>query len=169
SSDLVATTVEEALAAIDDCFEGEFGEAGAAVLVEEFLVGEEASFFCLCDGTTGLAFGTSQDHKRIGENDTGPNTGGMGAYSPAGLVDDAMRRRIVDEIARPSVEAIAAEGMDFRGVLYIGLMLTPRGPRVLEFNTRFGDPETQVLLPRLATDPVRLMLAATHGRLHEVP
>jgi len=112
---------------------------------------------------------TSQDHKRAGENDTGPNTGGMGAYSPANVVDAAMLQIITDTIARRSVNAIADEGIDFRGTLFIGLMLTPAGPKVLEFNTRFGDPETQVLLPRLATDPVRLMLFAAAGRIEEVP
>jgi phosphoribosylamine--glycine ligase len=111
---------------------------------------------------------TSQDHKRAGENDTGPNTGGMGAYSPAELVDDALLQKIVDEIARPSVEAIADEGIDFRGTLYIGIMVTANGPKVLEFKTRFGDPETQVLLPRLATDPVKLMLYAAADRLGDV-
>jgi phosphoribosylamine--glycine ligase len=146
-----------------------FGDSGARVLIEECLIGEETSIHLIVSGRDFVVLPTSQDHKRVGEGDTGPNTGGMGAYSPAELVDDAMMRRITDEIARPSVEAIAAEGIDFRGVLYIGIMLTRRGPVVLEFNTRFGDPETQVLLPRLETDPVRLMVAAAHGRLREVP
>lgn len=146
-----------------------FGESGTRVLIEECLFGEETSIHLIVSGRDFVVLPTSQDHKRAGENDTGPNTGGMGAYSPAELVDDAMLRRITAEIAKPSVDAIAAEGIDFRGVLYIGIMLTPHGPKVLEFNTRFGDPETQVLLPRLATDPIRLMVAAAHGQLRDVP
>src|SRR5690606_18239816 len=165
SSDLVATTVEEALAAIDDCFEGEFGEAGAAVLVEEFLVGEEASFFCLCDGTTGLAFGTAQDHKRVGENDTGPNTGGMGAYSPASILDDAMISRVMNEIIEPTLAAMREQGTPFVGVLYAGLMLTADGPRLIEYNVRFGDPECQVLMLRLKDDLLTILKAAVDGQL----
>jgi phosphoribosylamine--glycine ligase len=111
---------------------------------------------------------TSQDHKRAGDNDTGPNTGGMGAYSPAEIVSPDLLDKIVRTIARPSVDAIATKGIDFRGTLYIGLMLTAEGPQVLEFNTRFGDPETQVILPRLATDPLALMWAATQGRLRDI-
>jgi phosphoribosylamine--glycine ligase len=146
-----------------------FGATDARVLIEECLFGEETSIHLIVSGRDFVVLPTSQDHKRAGENDTGPNTGGMGAYSPAELVDDSMLLTIVDTIARPSVEAIADEGIDYSGVLYIGIMLTPRGPKVLEFNTRFGDPETQVLLTRLATDPVRLMVAAAQGKLRDVP
>jgi phosphoribosylamine--glycine ligase len=167
---VVATDQVEAEQAVRAMLEERvFGDSGTRVLIEECLFGEETSIHLIVSGRDFVVLPTSQDHKRVGENDTGPNTGGMGAYSPAELVDAAMLQRITDEIARPSVEAIAAEGIDFRGVLYIGIMLTPRGPRVLEFNTRFGDPETQVLLPRLATDPVRLMVAAAQRRLGEVP
>ncbi len=166
---IVATDHAEAERAVRAMLEQRaFGESGTHVLIEECLFGEETSIHLIVSGRDFILLPTSQDHKRVGENDTGPNTGGMGAYSPAGLVDDAMLQRITDEIARPSVEAIAAEGIDFRGVLFIGLMLTPRGPKVLEFNTRFGDPETQVLLTRLITDPVRLMLAAVEGTLRDV-
>ena len=134
-------------------------------MIEECLVGEETSIHVIISGRDYVILPTSQDHKRIGENDTGPNTGGMGAYSPAGLIDDALMDKIKETIVVPSVEAIASESIDFRGVLFIGIMVTPDGPKVLEYNVRFGDPETQVLLPRLKTDPVALMLAATTGRL----
>ncbi len=166
---IVATEAGEAEAAVRAMLEARvFGESGRRILIEECLVGEETSIHLVVSGRQFVVLPTSQDHKRIGEGDTGPNTGGMGAYSPAGLVDDALMKRIVEEVARPSVEAIADEGIDFRGTLYIGIMVTRDGPKVLEFNTRFGDPETQVLLPRLGTDPVALMLAAARGRLQEV-
>ncbi|MEZ5278176.1 MAG: phosphoribosylamine--glycine ligase [Opitutaceae bacterium] len=166
---IIAHDLVEAEEAVRSMLEADaFGESGRNILIEECLVGEETSIHVVISGTDHLTLPTSQDHKRIGENDTGPNTGGMGAYSPAGLVDEATMAIIDRTIIRPSVEAIAAEGIDFRGVLFIGIMITPDGPKVLEYNVRFGDPETQVLLPRLKTDPVELMAAAAAGRLREV-
>jgi phosphoribosylamine--glycine ligase len=139
------------------------------VVVEEFLEGEEASFIVMADGNHVLPLATSQDHKAVGEGDTGPNTGGMGAYSPAPVVDDAMHRRVMDEIIRPTIYGMAAEGASFTGFLYAGLMISPDGdPRVLEFNVRFGDPETQPILMRLQSDLVGLCLAATRGALDTV-
>jgi phosphoribosylamine--glycine ligase len=166
---VVAQTVAEAEAAIRDMLEGGlFGESGRRVLIEDCLFGEETSIHLVVSGRDYLLLPIAQDHKRAGDNDTGPNTGGMGAYSPAEVVTSELLARIDREICRPSVEAIAAEGIDYRGTLFIGLMLTAEGPQVLEYNTRFGDPETQVILPRLATDPLTLMWAATHGRLQEI-
>ena len=147
---------------------GAFGASGSKVLIEDCLVGEETSIHLIVSGHDYVVLPTSQDHKRVGDGDTGPNTGGMGAYSPAEVVTPALMERIDREICRPSVDAIAAAGIDFRGVLYIGIMLTRDGPKVLEFNTRFGDPETQVLVTRLASDPLALMWAAAHGRLASV-
>ncbi len=148
--------------------ENAFGPSGCTLLIEECLVGEETSIHVVVSGRDYLTLPTSQDHKRIGENDTGPNTGGMGAYSPAGLIDANLAELIDRTIVKPSVDAIADEGIDFRGVLFIGIMMTDEGPKVLEYNVRFGDPETQVLLPRLKTDPVAVMLAAAKGRLGEI-
>jgi len=166
---IIATSIEEAEAAVRAMLEEKaFGASGEQILIEECLTGEETSIHVVVSGRDYVILPTSQDHKRVGENDTGPNTGGMGAYSPAELVDDALMQRIEAEVVRPSVNAIADEGIDFRGTLYIGLMITREGPKVLEFNTRFGDPETQVLLPRLETDPVLLMHAAATGRLGEL-
>jgi phosphoribosylamine---glycine ligase len=166
---IVAQTHAEAEAAVRGMLEGGlFGASGRQVLIEDCLFGEETSIHLIVSGRDFVVLPTSQDHKRAGDNDTGPNTGGMGAYSPAEIVGPDLLDQIVRTIARPSVEAIAAEGIDFRGTLYIGLMLTPKGPQVLEFNTRFGDPETQVILPRLATDPLALMWAATQGRLRDL-
>lgn len=139
------------------------------ILIEDCLVGEETSILVVVSGRDYVILPTSQDHKRIGEGDTGPNTGGMGAYSPADAVTPALLARIEHEIVRPSVEGIAAEGIDFRGTLFIGLMLTEAGPQVLEYNTRFGDPETQVVLPRLETDVLELLWAAARGELARVP
>ncbi len=161
----VAMTLEEALAAIDDCFEGGFGEAGAEVVVEEFLEGEEASFFCLCDGRTALSFGTAQDHKRIGDGDTGPNTGGMGAYSPAPILTPAIIDEVMRTIVEPTMKGMAEMGAPFSGVLYAGLMLTKDGPKLIEYNTRFGDPECQVLMMRLKEDLLILLNAAADGQL----
>ncbi|EKF19902.1 phosphoribosylamine--glycine ligase [Nitratireductor pacificus] len=161
----VAATVDEALAAVDDCFDGSFGAAGASVVVEECLVGEEASFFCLCDGTTALPFGTAQDHKRVGEGDTGPNTGGMGAYSPAPVLSEALIARTMKEIIEPTMRGMAEMGMPFTGVLYAGLMLTEDGPKLIEYNVRFGDPECQVLMLRLKEDLLLLLNAAVDGQL----
>jgi phosphoribosylamine--glycine ligase len=134
-------------------------------VVEECLDGEEASLFALVDGEHVLPFGTAQDHKRAGEGDTGPNTGGMGAYSPAPCMTPALTRRALEDIIRPTVAAMAAEGAPYRGVLYVGLMLTAAGPKLLEYNVRFGDPECQVLLPRLMTDLGQLLLGAADGAL----
>lgn len=161
----VAMTVEEALAALEACFEGSFGTAGAEVVVEEFLTGEEASFFCLCDGTTALPFGTAQDHKRVGEGDTGPNTGGMGAYSPAPVMSADMIERTMREIVEPTMRGMAEAGSPFSGVLFAGLMITPDGPKLIEYNTRFGDPECQVLMMRLTDDLLVLLNAAADGQL----
>ncbi|MBN8996752.1 MAG: phosphoribosylamine--glycine ligase [Rhizobiales bacterium] len=164
----VAETVDEAHAAIDACFEGALGTAGAEVVVEEFLAGEEASFFALSDGVTVIPFGTAQDHKRVGEGDTGPNTGGMGAYSPAPIVTPALAARVMDEIIRPTVSTMAKRDAPFRGVLYAGLMITAEGPKLIEYNVRFGDPETQVLMPRLDSDLLALLAAVADGRLAEM-
>ena len=161
----VAMTEAEALSAIDDCFSGAFGSAGAEVVVEEFLTGEEASFFCLCDGTTALPFGTAQDHKRVGDGDIGPNTGGMGAYSPAPVMTPEMVERTMKEIVEPTMRGMAELGAPFSGVLFAGLMITPSGPKLIEYNTRFGDPECQVLMMRLKDDLLVLLEAAADGQL----
>ncbi len=161
----VAMTLDEALDAIDACFEGAFGAAGAEVVVEEFLEGEEASFFCLCDGKTALLFGTAQDHKRVGDGDTGPNTGGMGAYSPAPVMTPELVERTMREIIEPTMRGMAEAGMPFSGVLYAGLMLTSDGPKLIEYNVRFGDPECQVLMMRLKDDLLVLLEAAAEGQL----
>ena len=165
---LMPESLEEALAAVDTAMvEGAFGEAGSEVVVEEFLEGVEASFFALVDGRTAVPFGTARDHKRAGDGDTGPNTGGMGAYSPAPMVDAAMSERIMREIVDPVVQGLAAEGAPYKGVLYAGLMLTADGPKVIEFNCRLGDPEAQVLLPRLLSDLIPAMFAARDGVLDQ--
>ena len=141
---IVAMTLAEAEAAVDDMLGGAFGEAGAEVVIEEFMEGEEASFFVLCDGTDTLPIGTAQDHKRIGEGDTGPNTGGMGAYSPAPVLTDEIARRTMDEIVNPTLAEMAKRGSPYQGVLYVGLMIQNGAPRLVEYNVRFGDPECQV-------------------------
>ena len=164
----VAMTVEEALAAIKACFDGAFGGAGAEVVVEAFLDGEEASFFCLCDGKTALPFGTAQDHKRVGDGDTGPNTGGMGAYSPAPVMTPELVERTMREIVEPTMRGMAEIGAPFSGVLFAGLMITEEGPQLIEFNTRFGDPECQVLMMRLKEDLLVLLNAAADGQLAHV-
>lgn len=161
----VAITQEEAMAAIDACFAGAFGGAGAEVVVEEFMTGEEASVFCLCDGTTAIPFGTAQDHKRVGEGDTGPNTGGMGAYSPAPVMTDEMLARTMREIVEPTMRGMSAEGSPFTGILFAGLMITESGPKLIEYNVRFGDPECQVLMMRLKDDLLVLLNAAVDGQL----
>ncbi|NMG38848.1 phosphoribosylamine--glycine ligase [Chelativorans sp. ZYF759] len=161
----VAMTVAEALGAIDACFDGAFGGAGAEVVVEEFLDGEEASFFCLCDGTSALPFGSAQDHKRVGEGDTGPNTGGMGAYSPAPVMTPEMTARVMDEIVKPTLAGMAELGCPFQGVLFVGLMITAQGPQLIEYNVRFGDPECQVLMMRLKDDLLPLLNGAVDGQL----
>lgn len=163
---VVAATLDEALAAIDDAMvAGRFGKAGAEVVVEEFLGGEEASFFALCDGEHALSFGAAQDHKRVGDGDTGPNTGGMGAYSPTKLVDAAMEKRIMDEIVLPTVKGMAKEGAPFKGVLFAGLMIGKAGPKLIEFNVRFGDPECQTLMLRLKSDLLPALIASQQGEL----
>ena len=161
----VARTPAEAEAALAAMEAGAFGAAGSEVLIEEFLEGEEASVFALVDGAAALPLAGAQDHKTAGEGDTGPNTGGMGAYSPAPAVDDAMLERAMEEIVRPAVAAMAADGAPFRGVLYAGLMIGADGPRLLEFNVRFGDPECQVLVARLKSDLLPALMAARDGEL----
>jgi phosphoribosylamine--glycine ligase len=165
---VVAETVEDALAAIDEMFGGAFGAAGAEVVIEEFMAGEEASFFVLSDGGSVLPIGTAQDHKRIGERDTGPNTGGMGAYSPAPILTEAVAARALDEIIRPTVAEMARRGTPYHGVLYAGLMIADGVPRLVEYNVRFGDPECQVLMMRLGGQALDLMLACAEGRLDEM-
>ncbi len=165
---IVAMTVEEALAALDDMFGGEFGAAGAEVVIEEFMEGEEASLFVLCDGTNVLAVGTAQDHKRVGDGDTGPNTGGMGAYSPAPVLSDAVLEQAMDQIVRPTVAEMARRGTPFQGVLYAGLMIRDGQARLVEYNVRFGDPECQVLMMRLGAQAFDLIHACAEGRLGEM-
>lgn len=162
---VVASSVEEALVAVDACFSGVFGAAGAEVVIEDCLIGEEASFFAITDGIDVLPLAAAQDHKRVGDGDTGPNTGGMGAYSPTPVVDEAMEMRIMDEIVVPTVRCLAKRGTPFVGVLFAGLMIEEDGPKLIEYNVRFGDPETEVLLPRLKSDLLELMLASAEGRL----
>ncbi|MCO5063249.1 MAG: phosphoribosylamine--glycine ligase [Rhizobiaceae bacterium] len=164
----VAMTEAEALFAIDACFAGAFGGAGAEVVVEEYLEGEEASFFCLCDGKTALPFGTAQDHKRVGDGDTGPNTGGMGAYSPAPVMVASMIERTMREIVEPTMRGMAEIGSPFSGILFVGLMITGDGPKLIEYNVRFGDPECQVLMMRLKDDLLVLLNAATDGQLEHM-
>ncbi len=161
----VAMTLEEALAAVDSCFDGAFGAAGAEVVVEAYLDGEEASFFCLCDGTHALALASAQDHKRVGDGDTGPNTGGMGAYSPAPVMTPEIVERTMTEIIAPTIRGMAESGHPFSGVLFAGLMITRNGPELIEYNVRFGDPETQVLMMRLKSDLLPLLYAAATGTL----
>lgn len=166
---VVAATPAEADAAVADIFGGAFGAAGASVVIEEVLVGEEASFFALCDGARAVPFASAQDHKRVGEGDTGPNTGGMGAYSPAPIVSASTSRRIMAEIIEPTLAGMAAEGMPFKGVLFAGLMIDASGPKLIEYNVRFGDPETQAMLPRLRDDLLELLVACAEGRLDASP
>ena len=161
----IAQTRDEAEDAVAALFDGRFGAAGKTVLIEEYLTGEEVSVFALTDGTTVHPFGHAQDHKRLGDGDTGPNTGGMGAYSPAPVLDDETHGRVMDTIIRPVLDKMAREGTPYEGVLYAGVMLTADGPKLIEFNCRLGDPEAQVLLPRLQDDLVELMLATVEGRL----
>jgi phosphoribosylamine--glycine ligase len=162
---IIAMTRAEAEAAVLDMFDGAFGASGAQVVIEEFLEGEEASFFALSDGETVMAFGSAQDHKRVGEGDTGPNTGGMGAYSPASVLTQGIAEEVMETIVRPTVAAMAARGMPYSGVLFAGLMLTHTGPKLIEYNCRFGDPECQVLMMRLESDLVDLLHAVACGTL----
>jgi phosphoribosylamine---glycine ligase len=159
----VAETREAAAAAIDQCFSGAFGAAGAEVVIEECLVGEEASFFALIDGTHALPLVTAQDHKRVCDGEQGPNTGGMGAYSPAPVMTPEITRRSMDEIIRPTVKGMAQRGTPFKGVLFAGLMITATGPKLIEYNVRFGDPETQVLMMRLKSDLLPALVATADG------
>ncbi len=162
----VAMTEEEAISAVDAAMtDGAFGAAGAELVIEECMVGEELSFFALADGEAALPLASAQDHKRVGDGDTGPNTGGMGAYSPAPVCTPELERRIIDEILTPTVEAMKAEGAPFKGVLFIGLMITEEGPKVIEYNVRFGDPECQVLMMRLQSDILPALIATADGTL----
>jgi phosphoribosylamine--glycine ligase len=162
---VVAMTLDQALAAVELMFGGSFGAAGAEVVVEEFLRGEEASFFALCDGEHALALATAQDHKRAFDGDTGPNTGGMGAYSPAPVMTEAICARVMDEMIMPTLRALAAMGAPYKGVLYAGVMVTDQGPKLIEYNARFGDPECQVLMLRMMSDIVPALLACADGQL----
>jgi phosphoribosylamine---glycine ligase len=165
---VVAESVAAAEAAIEMILGGELGEAGAELVIEEFLAGEEASFFALCDGETALPLASAQDHKRAFDGDKGPNTGGMGAYSPAPIVDTAMSARVMTEIVEPTLHAMKAMGAPYKGVLYAGLMITAAGPKLIEYNVRFGDPECQVLMPRLMSDLVPALLASRDGVLKSI-
>jgi len=164
----VAATLDEAIAAVEACFAGEFGAAGASVVVEECLTGEEASFFALSDGRTIVPLATAQDHKRVGDGDTGPNTGGMGAYSPAPAMTPDLVEATLDRIVRPTIAAMGERGTPFNGVLYAGLMLTSEGPKLIEYNVRFGDPEAQAMMVRLESDLLELLVATAEGRLAEL-
>jgi phosphoribosylamine--glycine ligase len=166
---IIAESADEAIATVESMFAGQFGDAGNEVLIEEFLVGEEASFIIMADGSHVLTLATSQDHKRRDDGDRGPNTGGMGAYSPAPVVTQAMHDRIMREVIHPTIRGLAADGMPYTGFLYAGLMIAPDGtPNVLEFNCRFGDPETQPIIMRLQSDLTELCEAALAGRLDRV-
>jgi phosphoribosylamine--glycine ligase len=162
---IVAATLPEAEAAVDMMFGGGLGEAGGEIVIEQFLDGEEASFFALCDGETAIPLSTAQDHKRAFDGDKGPNTGGMGAYSPAPIVDAAMGARVMAEIVEPTLQAMKAMGAPYKGVLYAGLMITAEGPQLIEYNVRFGDPECQVLMLRLMSDLVPALLSSRDGML----
>jgi phosphoribosylamine--glycine ligase len=161
----VAMTLDEAEEAVRDLFAGSLGEAGAEVVIEEFMEGEEASFFILTDGTATLSIGTAQDHKRVGDGDTGPNTGGMGAYSPAPVLTDAIQQKVMDSIIRPTLAELARQGTPYSGVLYAGLMIKDGEARLVEYNVRFGDPECQVLMMRLGAQALDLIQATAEGRL----
>jgi phosphoribosylamine--glycine ligase len=164
----VATTIAQAREAIEAIFRGQFGDGSRAAVLEEFLEGEEASFFAIVDGAQVLPLTSAQDHKRVGDGDTGPNTGGMGAYSPAPVMTPAMTEAVLSQIVRPTARAMVAEGSPYRGILYAGLMITKDGPKLIEFNVRFGDPEAQVVLPRLKSDLLTILLAACDGVLEHV-
>jgi len=164
----VAMTEEEACAAVDHILvDRAFGDAGAELIIEEFLTGEEASFFALVDGDTAVCLGTAQDHKRVGEGDTGPNTGGMGAYSPAPIITPELEQEIMETIIQPTVQGMKKDGYPFTGILFAGLMIEKGKAKLLEYNVRFGDPECQVLLPRLKSDLLELLLAAEKGALSD--
>jgi phosphoribosylamine--glycine ligase len=165
---MIATNAAEGLQAIEACFSGAFGAAGAEVVIEEFLTGEEASFFALVDGKTALPLATAQDHKRAFDGDKGPNTGGMGAYSPAPIMTPALCERVMEEIVTPTVKAMAEAGMPFKGVLYAGLMIADGAPKLIEYNVRFGDPEAQVLMLRLKSDLLPALVAVADGNLEGI-
>ena len=162
---VVASTVEEAEAAIDMMFSGGLGDKAWEIVIEDCLVGEEASFFALCDGDTALPLASAQDHKRVFDGDKGPNTGGMGAYTPAPIMTEAMNQRVMDEIVIPTVQALKKAGAPFKGVLFAGLMITKDGPQLIEYNVRFGDPETQVIMLRMMSDLLPALIAARDGQL----
>ncbi|WP_299480457.1 phosphoribosylamine--glycine ligase [uncultured Roseibium sp.] len=164
---VVAMSEQEAEDAVAACFDGSFGDAGAEVVIEEFLEGEEASFFVLSDGINALPLATAQDHKRVLDGDTGPNTGGMGAYSPAPVMTQDLISQVMDEIIHPTIRTLADRGTPFKGVLYAGLMITSAGPKLIEYNTRFGDPECQVLVMRLTSDLLDLLVASVDGTLSD--
>ena len=164
---IIAESQSEAIAAIDDMFGGAFGGAGAEVVIEEFMDGEEASFFVLCDGEVALPIGTAQDHKRVGDGDTGPNTGGMGAYSPAPVLTDAVAEAALEQIIRPTLKEMVKRGCPYQGVLYAGLMIKDGQSRLVEYNVRFGDPECQVMMMRLGAQAMDLLHACAEGRLAE--
>ena len=166
---VIAESEEHAVEALEDMFGGAFGDAGAEVVIEEFMEGEEASFFALTDGETVIPFGSAQDHKRVGDGDTGPNTGGMGAYSPARVLSDALVAETLERIVFPTVRQMRKEGTPYVGVLYAGLMLTDEGVKLVEYNCRFGDPECQVLMMRLESDLAEYMLACAEGTLAKLP
>jgi phosphoribosylamine--glycine ligase len=161
----VAMTEKEAADAINDCFAGAFGAAGSTVVLEEFLDGEELSLFALSDGKRAVLFASAQDHKRVGDGDTGPNTGGMGTYSPAPIASAAMEKEVMEKICIPAIEGLASEGMPYIGVLFAGIMVTSKGPKLIEFNCRFGDPETQVMFARFNGDAAKLLHSCAIGNL----
>lgn len=165
---VMAETIEQANDALAMMFSGGLGAAGAEVVIEEWMIGEEASFFALCDGTHALPLASAQDHKRVGDGDTGPNTGGMGAYSPAPVMTKALEERVMAEIIAPTLAGMNQRGTPFKGILYAGLMITAQGPKLIEYNVRFGDPECEVLMPRLKSDIVPALLAARDGVLNAV-
>jgi phosphoribosylamine---glycine ligase len=165
---VVAQSLEEAEEALEMMFAGGLGQAGAEVVIEECMVGEEVSFFALCDGKTALPLASAQDHKRVAEGDTGPNTGGMGAYSPAPVMTATLQDEVMATIIRPTMAAMARRGTPFIGILFAGLMITDEGPRLIEYNTRFGDPECEVLMPRMKSDLVAALLAACDGLLASI-
>ena len=164
----IATHIDDARQAVRECFTGRFGAAGGEVVIEEFLDGEEASFFVLVDGENAVPLVSAQDHKRVGDGDTGPNTGGMGAYSPAPIMTRTMSETVMEKIVMPTVRGMAQRGMPYKGVLYAGLMIGEEGPKLIEYNVRFGDPECQVLMMRLKSDLVPAMLACINGTLGRV-
>ncbi len=162
---IIAQTEKEAFDAVDEMFGGRFGDAGQKIVIEEFLTGEEASFFAICDGETAIAFGSAQDHKAVGEGDTGPNTGGMGTYAPAPVVTADVHQKIMDNLVMPLVKGMNGDGMPYKGVLFVGAMVKNGEPTLLEYNVRFGDPECQVLMARLASDLLPILLASCDAKL----